>query len=87
MIEPAALAKPVVIGTWTQNFADAVRQLQNADAVRVIAKPADLATAIELLLRDPEKANAMGQRACGVVASQQGATARHLELILKRLSQ
>lgn len=86
MIEPAALAKPVVIGPWTQNFADAVRQLQNADAVRVIAKPTELATAIDLLLRDPAKANEMGQRARGVVAAQQGATARHVELILKRVN-
>ncbi len=85
MIEPAALAKPVVCGPWTQNFADAVRQLKAADGMIEVRDGTELRDAIRRVLHDHSIAAAMCSRAREVVRSQQGATARHVEVILKRI--
>ena len=85
MIEPAALGKPVVVGAFTHNFADAMLKLRQADAVRVIETPAALRAALSDILADPAAAVEMGRRAREVVRSEQGATARHLEAILNHL--
>lgn len=85
MIEPAALAKPVVIGPWTHNFAEPMNRLQEAQAVRVVQDEQSLLQAMHDLLRDPESALAMGRRAQQVVAAEQGTTARHVEAILRYL--
>ena len=39
MIEPAALGKPVIVGPFTQNFADAMQQFLAGDSMRVIQVP------------------------------------------------
>jgi 3-deoxy-D-manno-octulosonic-acid transferase len=85
MIEPAALGKPVIVGTWTHNFADAVRALEQADGVRVVQDAAALASAVRAILADPVAAAEMGRRARAVVVRQQGATARHVAVILRLL--
>jgi len=36
MIEPAALGKPVIVGPFTANFADAMRQFVASDAMLVV---------------------------------------------------
>ena len=93
MIEPAALGKPVVVGPWTHNFADAMSQLRRADGI-VEAKPAAagqaqvvaaVVGAVGAILADRPAATAMGTRARQTVRSQQGATARHVEVILAHL--
>lgn len=86
MIEPAALAKPVICGPWTQNFADAVRQLKAADAMVEVSSADALYEAVHRLLQDRQSAAAMASRAREVVRSQQGATARHVEVILKQMN-
>ena len=85
MIEPAALAKPVVVGPWTHNFADPMARLVEAGAVRVIADPSELAGAVGALLSDPAGAAETGRRSQDVVRREQGATARHVALILEHL--
>jgi 3-deoxy-D-manno-octulosonic-acid transferase len=84
MIEPAALAKPVMIGPFTGNFAEAVRRFMASEAM-VVVEPDNLATAVTRLLDHPAEAAAMGRRAMQVVATEQGATARHADLILSLL--
>jgi len=86
MIEPAALAKPVVVGPWTQNFADAMRHFRNADAIKVVDDAASLERAVEEVLSARGEAVAMGRRAREVVLRQQGATARNVEVILRHLA-
>jgi 3-deoxy-D-manno-octulosonic-acid transferase len=86
MIEPAALAKPVVVGPFTQNFADAMRHFRNADAIKVVDDAASLERAVEEILSAPREAAAMGRRAQEVVLRQQGATARNVEVILRHLA-
>ncbi len=62
MIEPAALAKPVVVGPFTANFAEAMNYFRQADAMLVVQNAAELKRAIETLLMDPARAGAMGLR-------------------------
>ena len=82
MIEPAALGKPTIVGPFTGNFAEVMNQFRAAQAMREVAKAADLAAVVDELLRDAPGANKMGARARDVVLGAQGATSRHVELIL-----
>ena len=85
MIEPAALAKPVVVGPFTANFAEAMNCFLAADAMGVVQNPHELEQAIENLLSDPTRGRAMGLRARDTVKAGQGATARHAKIILDTL--
>lgn len=85
MIEPAALAKPVIIGTFTKNFDMPVRLLQTAGAIRIVNDEASLKAAVELLLNDGARRDSVGHAAQQVIRSAQGATARHADLIFKVL--
>ena len=85
MIEPAALAKPIIVGPWTHNFAEAVRSFKAADAMIEVASSMQLAQQLQAWLQDPALASAIGQRAQEVVRLNQGATARHVQFILQRL--
>ena len=85
MIEPAALAKPVAVGRWTHNFADVVRAFRAADAMAEVDDGPDLAAVVGRWLSDPAAATAMGRRAQAVVRQSRGATARHVEEIVRLL--
>jgi 3-deoxy-D-manno-octulosonic-acid transferase len=86
MIEPAALGKPIVIGPFTQNFADAMKRFRDARAmVEITGGAPELAGAVGELLSRPEHAKAVGERARQVVRENQGATDRHVKLILEAL--
>ena len=37
MMEAAALSKPVVVGPYTENFADTVKKLIEGDGIEVVA--------------------------------------------------
>jgi 3-deoxy-D-manno-octulosonic-acid transferase len=87
MIEPAALAKPVVIGLWTHNFAEAVRSFRAAGAMIEVSAIPGLIETISGWLRDPAAAAAIGRRAQRVVQENQGATARHVQVILSAMGQ
>ena len=85
MIEPAALGKPTIVGPFTGNFAEVMNQFRTASAMREVADANELAGAVRDLLGDSEVANQMGSRAREVVRGAQGATSRHVELILGEL--
>ncbi|QOV89413.1 3-deoxy-D-manno-octulosonic acid transferase [Humisphaera borealis] len=86
MIEPAALAKPVIVGKWTDNFADAMRHLKRAEGIIEIEAGVDLARAVSRVLNYPSESRDLGEHAREVVKSQQGSTARHVEVILRQLA-
>jgi 3-deoxy-D-manno-octulosonic-acid transferase len=86
MIEPAALAKPVIVGPFTGNFAEVMARFRAADAMREVKTAEELRAQIALLLSDRTTAISMGHRAREVVRNEQGATARHVELILANLA-
>jgi 3-deoxy-D-manno-octulosonic-acid transferase len=85
MIEPAALAKPVVVGPFTGNFAEAMNCFGRAGAMKVVKNDAELESTIAALLSDSDAAKEMGMRAREVVKNQQGATDRHVRIILDTL--
>jgi 3-deoxy-D-manno-octulosonic-acid transferase len=82
-MEPAALAKPIVMGPANGNFADAVQRFQAANAIRVVQQADALPEAIVDLL-GPNGAD-MAQRAKHTVLENQGATRRTAERILSFL--
>ena len=86
MIEPAALAKPVIVGPFTGNFADAMRRFNEASATRLAHTAGELKHIVVELLLNPKVAVDLGRRAQKIVADQQGATGRHVEVILKLLT-
>ena len=85
MIEPAALAKPVIVGPYTGNFAEAMSQFRAAAAVVEVNSLQQLLAAMRNLLRDPGAAGAMGRRAQQVVVRGKGATERHVQIIAEHL--
>ena len=85
MIESAALGKATIVGPFTANFADAMQQFLAADAMVVVPDAAGLEQSVVKMLEDPEDAAALGRCACQVVQQQQGATERHVRIILDTL--
>jgi 3-deoxy-D-manno-octulosonic-acid transferase len=85
MIEPAALGRPVVVGPYTGNFADAMMKLRAAGAVREVADAEELEREVGELLGAPAGARAMGLRGREVVQREQGATDRHVGVVMEVL--
>ena len=85
MIEPAALAKPTFVGPFTGNFAEVMNRFRSANAMREVATADELKKGLLDALADPATAKAMGLRAQEVVGQSQGATERHMSVILHEL--
>jgi 3-deoxy-D-manno-octulosonic-acid transferase len=81
MIEPAALAKPTVVGPYTSNFAEVMRAFLGASAMLEVTTPDQLRDATARLLADSATAVELGRRAQQVVITGRGATARNLEAV------
>jgi 3-deoxy-D-manno-octulosonic-acid transferase len=86
MIEPAALAKAIIVGPHTGNFAEPMAKFREAEAVITAADGAALGQAVALLLSTPGKSREMGERAQAVVRKEQGATARNVSCIMGYLT-
>ncbi|MDZ4728383.1 MAG: lipid IV(A) 3-deoxy-D-manno-octulosonic acid transferase [Xanthomonadales bacterium] len=81
VLEAAALAKPVLVGPNTFNFAQITeRLLASGGALRVIDS-ASLQQAVVGLLHQPEKAAAMGAAGKNLVLNEQGALERTLDMV------
>lgn len=83
MLEPAAYGAAVLFGPNTWNFRDIVEQLLARDAACVVRTADELTATVGALLRDSEMAVELGRRASRFVATQQGAAARTVELLLQ----
>ncbi|MCC6285883.1 MAG: 3-deoxy-D-manno-octulosonic acid transferase [Phycisphaerales bacterium] len=79
-IEPGAFGKPVLIGPAFGDFENSVGPLREAGALRVVSAT-DLPRALAELLADPASARAMGERGCACVRANQGASARHTDVL------
>lgn len=82
MLEPAAYGAAVLFGPNTCNFRDIVEQLLARDAARVVRSEKELTSTVRELLKSPATAQELGVRAKTFVATQQGAAARTVELLL-----
>lgn len=85
-MEVAALGKAIIVGPYTENFADPVARLQEADALTTADSVEDLSRKLGDMLADPELRRGMGERARKVVRDNQGATARTVQRLSKLLS-
>ncbi|MBK8915688.1 MAG: 3-deoxy-D-manno-octulosonic acid transferase [Phycisphaerales bacterium] len=82
VMEVAGMGKAMIFGPHTDNFAEAVGALLEAQAARRVATPAGLRGAVDELLKDPLRRMAMGAAAREVVRERRGATARTVDMIL-----
>jgi len=81
LLEPAALARPVVVGPQTFNFAEVTEDLIAAGAVRRIADGEELGPAVvRLLARDVER-RSMGEAARAVMERERGAVDRTMAIV------
>ncbi len=85
VMEAAGLARPVLVGPFTENFAEAVSLLVAEGGCRQITGPDALAGAVSDLLRHPERRARMGAAARAAIVSRRGATARTVTEILALL--
>lgn len=84
MLEPAAYGAAVCYGPNTSNFRQVVDLLEQHQATVRTRTPEELKAFIRTMLADQEQAEELGRRAREVVLSQQGATARTVDLIVNR---
>jgi 3-deoxy-D-manno-octulosonic-acid transferase len=83
-LEPAQFGVPIVMGPNYANFRAITDDLRTHDALRIATRE-ELAGVFAELLNNPDKAQAMGQRAREVFEHQAGATARSIEALRELL--
>jgi 3-deoxy-D-manno-octulosonic-acid transferase len=86
ILEPAALARPIITGPHYFNFNEITQQFLNADAAIQINDTEQLAeTVIKLLQNSPQRAQ-MGDAALQLMANSQGASKRLVNLIKRHIT-
>ncbi len=85
MIEPAALGKATVVGKYTGNFADAMHLLRARGGVVEVSTEEELERATDELLRDEGRRDHVARAGVTTVEAGRGATAQHVEEILRRV--
>jgi 3-deoxy-D-manno-octulosonic-acid transferase len=80
-LEPAALAKPVLLGPHTFNFEDITNQLLSTGAAIRVNNARDLEEASARLFRQPDLRDQIGRAGLELVKSGQGALERTLEIV------
>ena len=80
-LEPAQFGVPVAMGPSFENFREIVAAMQDAGAIRIVARES-LGGALTELLTDHAAAKALGERGRSVFQSQAGATGRTVEALM-----
>ncbi len=81
VLEPAAMALPVITGPSQFNFATNCEQLEQVAALKTVQNEAQLAEFLLHLLRDKNTQQEMGQRGKALVAANQNALPSLLKII------
>ncbi|MBA64058.1 MAG: 3-deoxy-D-manno-octulosonic acid transferase [Planctomycetaceae bacterium] len=81
MIEPAAYGATVSFGPNTWNFKDIVELILQHQAAKVIYSREQFEEFVRWCIESPEQAAAMGQAAAELVADQQGATGKTVDIL------
>ncbi|MFK7700934.1 lipid IV(A) 3-deoxy-D-manno-octulosonic acid transferase [Pseudomonas caspiana] len=79
LLEPAALAKPVLSGPYLFNFLEIAAMLRNADALIECGDAASLSAAVQSLFDQPQRAREMSEAGLQVMKANQGALQRLLD--------
>ncbi|MGE1175261.1 lipid IV(A) 3-deoxy-D-manno-octulosonic acid transferase [Pseudomonas sp. BW7P1] len=79
LLEPAALAKPVISGPHLFNFLDIAAQLRDAGALAEVDDAEGLATQVQRLFELPRDAQRMAEAGLNVMRRNQGALQRLLD--------
>ncbi len=85
LLEPAVWGKPVLFGPHTDHCAEVAALLLDAHGGRIVPDATGFAQAIRELLGDPAALKRMGHAASQVVADNQGALQRSVEIIVSLL--
>ncbi len=83
-MEPAALGKPVVIGPSVADFRTVVETMRHEDAIIQTTRE-ELPGVLKRLFEDAGERQARGERALACVRKHQGATERHVAMLLDLL--
>jgi len=86
VLEAAALARPVLVGPNTFNFAEVSQRLIDAGGALRISNQDSLHQAVAVLLADPPRRLQMGAAGQALVAAQQGALNRTLDMVANALA-
>ena len=86
VLEPAALAIPIVSGPHVANFAEICRVMKQQSAIIFVENEQELAESVIDLLKLPDKANRMALRAQAVVEKNRGTLERQLASIQQYIS-
>ncbi|MBI4834695.1 MAG: 3-deoxy-D-manno-octulosonic acid transferase [Planctomycetes bacterium] len=81
MLEPAALGKPVIFGSFVYNFRESADLLVKAGAGFMVKDKEELLHKLKELLSDLTRLKETGKKGIDVIASQQGATEKNLAII------
>lgn len=81
LLEPAALARPIVVGPYNFNGQDIARMLLDSGAAVEVASAAQLAQVIVELADDAARRAAMGDLGRRIVADNRGAATRVMQLV------
>jgi 3-deoxy-D-manno-octulosonic-acid transferase len=84
-IEPGALAKPMVFGPNMENFAAITGAFLREKGAIQVRDAAELGSAFDRLLSDPELRERVGRNALRVVRANQGAIERTVDMILRHI--
>jgi 3-deoxy-D-manno-octulosonic-acid transferase len=79
LLEPAALAKPVLSGPHLFNFLEIAAQLRSAGALQEVEDAEGLALAVQRLFELPRDAQRMAEAGLKVMRTNQGALQRLLD--------
>ncbi len=85
ILEPAFYSKPIVFGPHMENFREISRQFLEAKAAIQVQSAKQLTEAIDLILSDPNRAEALGQNARRIVDENRGATEKAVSWIREEL--
>ncbi|MEE8170406.1 MAG: glycosyltransferase N-terminal domain-containing protein, partial [Phycisphaerae bacterium] len=85
LLEPAALAKPILVGPHMENFAEPVRCFEEAGALVCVRDAETMAVQLSRRLADRDAARAVGLAGREVVRRNQGATQRTVDRLCRTL--
>jgi 3-deoxy-D-manno-octulosonic-acid transferase len=86
-LEPARFGVPVVMGPSYENFRDVVERMRTADGILIVQNREEFEAALIDLLKNRERAVAIGERGRGVFEAQAGATARTVDALMVLLQE